>query len=351
MREFVEFAALESARHFGTLPPLASGELRPLLLETGSDSYQNEDEFRRIPASVRILMFADQVAIEEPFIHSNLRQHPEGLASLFEGLMQVKSLANDGLQFVRVETRERHPSRNLGLFGPKVIEEKLLHEYGDELSSAARQHGGSWDEELFSFSLLNKFGLALRTVIAGAGSVHALSRTKLEDVLAKIAIANGAILSRRTESLRLQDLVRVPVPDVGLPVESLVRLRSNEDAWHEWRVALRTALSEVEQLPESERWTSTANEMLNDELAGVTRRLQKAAAKSPAMTAAKVTSRTLTLSAIGSFAGFVAGGSLIPGLVGAGSGKAAEAVLTYLNSRREQRVQKAALDVALSFHV
>ena len=333
------------------LPPLPAGNLRPLVLETGTDSIQHGDHYRYIDSAARLLTYSHEAVIEEPFAHGPLHLDASLLAPLLTRLLRVRPLWELGaLRFAQVGARQRHPSRNFSLTGLSNLDAATADEIRSAWADvrATLPPNVAWDD--LDFSVSNNVGLSVRMVFERPDSLQAIARSPAEDILLRTAIANGARMSTRTQDVRLQSLARLSLPGANLPVPSLVTLRTNDALYADFRSKLGNALDEVERLPEGERWLSTATELVSQELRPTTDQLQAAVRKSPALAAAKTSLGKFSLSAIGSAAGAMHGGGLSSALLGGAVGKAAEAVQTYIHERQRQRADKAVLDIVVSFH-
>jgi hypothetical protein len=101
---------------------------------------------------------------------------------------------------------------------------------------------------------------------------------------------------------------------------------------------------------ETEDWNRNAADIVHVELAPLRERVRAVSEKSAALRAVKSGLASFTFSGVGPLAGTAAGGRLTTSLAGAGAGKGAEVVQSYLKAIAEKRRAKAILDLTLAFY-
>jgi len=348
VHEFEQAAGEAILLQDDALPELPRAHLRPLLFETGTDSIQYKDFYRYLDTAARLLCYSHQVVVEEPFLHHRLGGAKD-VSALLQRLHRLQPLAARGdLLFARVEERQRHPSRNFGLTSSAGLDPELLEAVRAELTALAAGLPPE-DQGRLSFRLGNYFGMTMRMAMLHPDLMHLITRSPSEEVLLKIALANGAMLSRRTNALRLSNLARLTLPGLQLPTEELVRVRQDEDNFAAWRDSLGKALDQIDLIAPSDTWDVEAAAVVQEELTPFSDKLARAVKKSPALTALTKASQNLSLAAAGAAAGGAAGGSWVPAVAGGAATKLLEGVKSYLEERQEQRADRAVQAVCASF--
>lgn len=115
-------------------------------------------------------------------------------------------------------------------------------------------------------------------------------------LLGRHPIADGRISE-------LTSLARIPLPGLeGETLKAVVQLRSSSDEFTEWRGHLRSALSAVSLIEDTERGVTEAGAIVHDELIRSTALLRASIDKSPALSAIRVTGGGLTITGLGAAA-------------------------------------------------
>lgn len=327
-------AAALSSIPVGTLRPAVSG-------------WRGESQM--VNAALRLLLYTPSVVIESDVIHpfTELRDEIDlgakeraEVRDALRRLVRLHPLITDGSLKLSGRWRATHPSRLISYMS-------RLGEVPDEMWTQATP------EEHFSSHANLATLMAACILLVEENKATALAQTRNEEV-ALHALFSGHGLDNRTTALNT--LSRLPTPDFGGTASELIRLRSDSDAFLQWRELLEDALRSVAQVPDSDAASHEASAILSDALRPGIERLEREVSRSPAATALRAGTKRLTYSAVTASTGAALGASLgqpiLGTLLGATSGLSGnltQSIGEYLASRRQVRSTKAVLDIAMSF--
>jgi hypothetical protein len=155
----------------------------------------------------------------------------------------------------------------------------------------------------------------------------------------------------RDEDL-LQSLLTVPVPEPQLLIPAeIARLRAQEDAFENWRMALTHALQSVLDIVPSDQWQTESRTRLTEQLSPEVQRLQRMTKHGRFGSMFVDSIRNFIIGGV-LFAGATTaahGGAFLPGLAGGGATAVSGAAYDYLRGRSDVRRGKAMLDVFTTF--
>jgi len=307
------------------------------------------------------LLYSHQVAIEDPFnlLSSCVMRdrHDDNsrdeLRKIVVFMAELRPLAEMGV-VVRTQSWFQSSKRH-----PAIAQASLLR--GDDKAAAMSELASkskrfveldSEDRDLLVDAVGYDIGTTLHVLQQEMvlGRCHFLARSEIEQIIHRIFIdrAGAAQIDGRRASMRT--LLSLDLPDLYPELDNLIALRRSSDEFHNWRLALATALEQVEQFDEGvEQWNVEARKIVQAELEPMRRELEKSVNKSPALAALKTGATGMMVSGIGATTGFALGGSLTSALASAAASKLAESVLAYVKNIGERRAGRAVLDLALFF--
>lgn len=160
-------------------------------------------------------------------------------------------------------------------------------------------------------------------------------------------LANGAAalpVAARSDSI-VTDLGRLLVPgQLDLSLSDVVALRRNSDAFYTWRSSLRTALADLDSLPNADDWRTVAKAQTLEILAPASTALNTEVKRSSAMARARQGAGTFSISGVGAAsAGLLSGGAVAPALVSGATAGIVGSVAQYLRGRAQSRHGRALL--------
>lgn len=155
---------------------------------------------------------------------------------------------------------------------------------------------------------------------------------------------------------QLATLAGFRVPTIRASLSTIVELRQDEEAFANWRLALKNAMLVTGAAPDEYDDLTTARARLADELGNALAGVERLAHRSPAIEAIAHGSKGLTFAGVGLATG--AGVSVAMGnpLLGSAAGlasalgaKGAEVVASYIKNRKEQQRSRVLWDVVMAF--
>nr|WP_246289731.1 hypothetical protein [Nocardioides marinus] len=152
--------------------------------------------------------------------------------------------------------------------------------------------------------------------------------------------------------VHLPALAALKLPSMALRTPELIAVRRSSDTFAEWRQQLRTALEQVQLLPESETWQSDARAVIADELTPYTERLRGETSRSSALSASVTGMKQLVITGLGGAVGGLAGGSTAGALAGVGgvaAGTFISGLSDWVRVHRAAAPQRAVLKLAVVF--
>lgn len=152
--------------------------------------------------------------------------------------------------------------------------------------------------------------------------------------------------------LQVPKLAALELPSLRLHTQDLVAVRRSSDTFGEWREHLGAALSQVELLPESDRWQRDAHAIIVDELTPYAERVRVETKRSSALSASVIGMKQLAVAGIGTAVGGMAGGpaaATLAGLGGAGLATLVSGMSDWVKARREAGPNRAVLQLAMVF--
>lgn len=265
---------LQDLYESGHLPPLAAGELRPVwgeALEPTSFNYRT---------AAKLLLYVDSVVEDshrlEPF-----------------NVVEIEDARHDHV-FVRRSIRE--DLQWLFYHRPLIDDGSILF----TAKFRGLSHFGFWD----SFTGDSETPAGPEWAVSGnvlaamEGTATPIAQSAAHEAAYRSMLDGHRLADGR--SSELTTLARVPLPGLkGAALQSVVHLRSTADEFAEWRSQLRTALSTVSELPDTEHAALEAAAIVKAELSQSTQQLTKAMDRSPALSALRAASEGLGLTALG----------------------------------------------------
>ncbi|GAA1955036.1 hypothetical protein [Agromyces allii] len=258
----------------GHLPSLPEGSLRPIWGETMEPAAFN---YR---TAAKMLLYVDSVVEDshrlEPFnivgMEDAQRDHVYVRSEVrrdLEWLMYNRPLIEDG----SILFTAKH--RGLAKFG---LWDQVLGR-GTERSSAEWQMSGN-------------------VLAAMEGTATPIAQTADHETAYRSLLGGHTILDGRVSEL--STLARIELPGLqGRTLQSVVQLRSSADEFVEWRGHLRSALSAVNLLNDTEQARAEAAAIVRDELTRSTEHLTRSMRRSPALSAFRAAGDGLTITALG----------------------------------------------------
>jgi hypothetical protein len=148
----------------------------------------------------------------------------------------------------------------------------------------------------------------------------------------------------------LATLTQMNVPQLQGKIDELVTIRRSDDTFNLWREALSTALVQVQRIPhDRDKWQEDANAVLFSELEPLRLKLQRAASKSPVLSAVYMGASKISIAGAGAMTGWAAGGTLTSTVASSTATTALESAVSYFRTAKARRQSKAVLDIALAF--
>lgn len=315
----------------GHLPPLAAGELRPVwgeALEPSSFNYRT---------AAKLLLYVDSVVEDshrlEPFnvvgMEDARRDHAFVRRSIredLEWLFYHRPLIDD--ESILFTAKFRGPSH----FG-----------FWESFAGDTKTHPGS------------EWAMSGNVLAAMEGTATPIAQSAGQEAAYRSLLSGHRLGDGR--SSELTTLARVPVPGLtGAALESVVHLRSTSDEFAEWRSQLRSALSTVSELPDTEYAALEAAAIVKAELSQSTQQLTRAMDRSPALSALRAAGEGLGLTGLGAVASVgvasVADPNdpklLLGGLVGAVPGAVVnvrDAGRTFVEASRARKTGRAVWNI------
>ena len=331
---------------------LAPGHLRPSLRFTLPDAIAGRP-FGKPPLDValKLLLYAHEVLLDDPL--SSLEfDNRRSLRGSLEILLRLQPLAELGaVHLVQLHSRGRHPAST---GGSREVGERLVttgRPQFERLLVQATEFGITSIEEVARTVASDVFG-SVGISRGWPGRVQPLVRNHAEAMILEAMFDDAARAMPDLRSIHLQKLAAMTIPSLDISVGDLVAVRRSSEDFAKWRVALASALREVQQIEESvEGWVSQAASIVHVELEAVREQVQAETQRSPALASLRSGTAGFALAGLGAVVGAtVSGGNLLAPLVGAGSVKIVETTASYVRSLRKRRRGRALLDLALTFN-
>lgn len=344
------------------LPPRPSGLLRPRVVDVAPNGIQKPRDI-----GLSLLLYAHEVVVDDPLrrvLVDSDRLDRAALRSALLRILELRPLDLAGVVHFEQSTwkflsKVRHPSRSQDLFlfedAPSIYEVIQEWRMGDRLASIPEDELVDYLEFGNEMRPVESAAWLVMHVLSGAKSIdpnlwNPFARNLLESQLLDAALRDMGAPRADKRGRSLTKLSAIDVPDLGLSVPELVKVRLSSEAFEEWRTVLRAALDQVEMLPgDSDEWKAEAREVVSGELRPFADKLETSTARSPFLSGAQAGWRNFLLTGLGTVAGGVIGGGVMGAAIGAGTAVAAEATSGYLNALRQQRADKAVLQLALTF--
>jgi hypothetical protein len=345
IEEFFRFA--ESASRSKLLQP-KPGMLRPLAKRSTSNLYRANTNLSYIDTALKLLLYSDEVAVEDPIHFLGGR----GTKSMLTALLMAKPLADAGLvQFIRFPHTYEHPSRTHAFTGglTDMIQdlpdgEEIVQEI---LRFTAKQHGYDLGAQVFAARWA--LGLSLLLAEESPGMFNMLLESTEETLLLPHGIFRAKQAAPDLRSLTLAKLAALNLPTLN--AGSIWTVRRSSEEFAQWRTALAAAMRDIDIMSvDDEAWQSEAKNLVSAELRPIQEKLQKTVDRSPALSAMKVGVADLGYAAVGATSGALAGGKISTSLIGAVGAKGSQAIVNYLREVRTRRANKAVLDLVMSFY-
>lgn len=329
---------------------ISAGSLRPLVAVP--DLRRERPVADSVSMALRLLLYVPEVVLESDFLailfsFGRLRdvtpQRRAELRHTLHMLSVLRPLALSGAIHVsHVWSKAAHPSQ----FGS--AREAVAN---SDIANLAREIGhippeADVDPVELAQILRSHFG-----VLYFACN---LARQRLATPLA-LSEADLRVLSA-TLSCEVQDgrhttlshLARLPVPEFQQDADLLVRLRTDDSAFGEWRERLSRALSAINSLPDSAHMTEAAD-IVRTELESATAHVNQSVSRSPALTAMKGGLRRIGIGAIGAGTAGLLSGNPYVAMAALGASQLADTALAYVDERSQLRSDRLVLDVIASF--
>ena len=278
LRAFHEKANdLQTLYEIGHLPSLPMGSLRPIwgeALEPATLNYRT---------AAKMLLYVDSV------VEDSHRLEPFNVVGMEDGERDH--------EFVRREIR-----RDLAW----LMYNRPLIEDGSILFTA-KFRGlsalGLWDSirglgKNYSSAEWQMSGNVLAAI---EGTATPIAQTPEHEAAYKSLLDRHTIADGRVSELT--SLARIPLPGLeGESLKDVVQLRASSDEFTEWRGHLRSALSAVSLIDDTENGVAEAAAIVHDELIRSTAVLRASIDKSPALTAIRAAGGGLAITSLGAAA-------------------------------------------------
>jgi hypothetical protein len=328
------------------VPDLAPGLLRPLLIHSVSESYIGVDKLGHLDLAFTLLLYAHEVLIEDPILTAG----EENLTRALAKLLALKPLAEAGVvHFLAGPMWQiRHPSRAhefVSLAGKDADE--VVRELAEILPSLpmSREKWGN-----YTFSLRSDIGAALRFAIEHPGRLNLLTRQRDQGLLLKHGLENAGVRNSDLRYSTMCKLAALNVPDISADPRSLIILRDSATEFADWRAALASALTQVQNIgSDNAEWRRSASAVITAELEPYRVKIGREVSRSAFLESVTTGMKSFAFTAIGTSAGMAAGGKILPGLTGAAVGKSTELATAYIGAVKKRKKARAIYDLTLSF--
>ncbi len=334
------------------LPELAPGRIRPILKYNPADAQRGRAALHYLRVAPPMLLYTHEIAIEDPLPFLLLENRSVATEAM-EHLLALQPLARSGaVVFFKYPDRFRHPVWTHRFVSSP--DEELMRElpnYDEWLAERRRLSAIPRDYNFGQLIFHSQSAIGLSVLLAqeAPGRLNVVATSAEEAVLLPIGMRKAALAAPETRNLHLAKLSAMQLP--SLRGDAVLAVRQSAEEFAEWRRALGSALQQVKGISSDDvSWQRDARSIMQNELEPIRNRLERAVGQSPALTVAKSGALTLGYSALGALAGAAGGGNVAAGLIGAAAGRGAEVGVNYLRALREQRRNRAVLDLALTYY-
>lgn len=307
---------------------LRPGRLRPYVTPNAMRPGTKYWEYPPVvDRALNLLLYAHEVIVDHPSYWASFEpgETDDETTKVVRSLVDVWDLVDDESLLVR--DMDTHPMWDAPMTQAEVMEFGLTeaeYEHWTHQVMALEY----WDNQVTPWLLTNQ-------------------DARVTEILLERALVSGA--DRR--ALQLPKLAALDLPSLSLHTADLVAVRRNSDTFGEWRQHLGAALSQVEQLPESDAWQRDARAIIADELTPYTERVRAETAQSTALSTSVVGVKQLAIAGIGSAVGAMADGTTgaLAGLGSAGAMTLVSNFSDWVKARREAVPDRAVLKLAMVF--
>ena len=215
----------------------------------------------------------------------------------------LKPLADAGSLYIgHISSRSRHPSLNRLRFDREQVINVFQTRFPDlsaELTAKPGRYGGNGLDETL-IDVIN----VVRLAAWSQGRANAMACNDYEYKV-MTSLLREAEVDRKYWTLAT--LTQMNVPRLQGKIDELVTIRRSDDAFNLWREALSTALVQIQRIPrDRDKWQEDANSVLFSELEPLRLKLQRAASKSPVLTAMHMGASKISIAGAGALSGWAA---------------------------------------------
>lgn len=311
-------------------PPLAPGRLRPYV---AMDLARTARYGEVLDRALKLLLYAPEVVTDRPWLSVEPEDQDETLETI-TSLVNVWDLVVDGSLHIR---EMPHPLGQYASYGNPDSLRLDTPEVVDQFAFTGRERD-HWLDQAVAMELWPR-------------------RTTPWFISDRQASAMDSLLQSAGRSLdgrgvHLPALAALKLPSMALRTPELIAVRRSSDTFAEWRQQLRTALEQVQLLPESETWQADARAVIADELTPYTERLRGETSRSSALSASVTGMKQLVITGLGGAVGGLAGGSTagaLAGLGGVAAGTFISGLSDWVRVHRAAAPQRAVLKLAVVF--
>jgi hypothetical protein len=340
------------------IEPTSSAVLRPLL-----PWHPDSSPLALANRAVHLLLYAHEVVLPDPFAALLGRWRPkrEEVLEVLEALVLLEPLREEGLvHFASPELSWTTNSASQTQSEPDIYWDERTGDLLCNWYDAGSRFGTSELTQIgvksvdASVDLLHReLQLALKafkSALVNGGRFHALAGTASQIMLHRSLVEMGYVDTQRRAMLNLNRLSSLALPTIALKTDQLVALRRSSVRFAEWRQALGTGLASMGDLQcGGAASLDEARGALQEALEPVRAQVAEEVRTSPSLSAARSGVGSFSLAAVSVGAAALLGNPLAPALVGAGAAKTAESIYRYTRALRNQRQNRAVLDLALYF--
>jgi hypothetical protein len=324
-----------------SLSAIPSGKLRPMLgmaeLEVGHDA--------RVSMALRLLLYVHEVVIDTgdlPSFNPDFRNNDASYYESLRRLHQPRPLIVDGsIKFAPIISMTQHP-----FISPRY------HELAEQIKIYPPE--GEDDPDVLQVLEENQAGaigwvagvMVLACQFAAENRAHTLALSEADEVVRDL-LMRQRLPDRR--HVFMQSLASLNLPDMHGNITELIQIRESDAEFGQWRQHLSNALSYIGDMRADSDSIDEASEVVYAELCEGLAEVNEATQKSPALQALRGGIRGLAISGVSAATTGALSGNPLEALASGTAGKAADAVMVYLEAIRKRRKDKLILDVAMSF--
>jgi hypothetical protein len=301
------------------------------------------------------LLYAHEVVLFDPILQGRvtLTFDPEILGRKLRQALAVAPLFHDGqVHFISPDFPAFGPDRSLHPIIASVLAAARtalasVADGSEDIRSALA------DDDIDLILGSTALGRELRE-LAGAISHCARHQSKIQFGLSELQhlVLSGIVpdIAADPETVRLGDLIQLRLPDSGIPIEALVKLRRTGSAFEEWRHLVTPVLADVGELLAARGDITEARTYASTHLAEVRKSMERELANAGPTGLLRRGGRTITISAMGIAAGTAFGHGAVAGPIAGGvSAGLASIFLDFLQGRDLRSSRRAILELCLVF--